>query len=488
MKRKRTGFTVFIISFLLFSFFVYLFQNYSWRSLNVSRQKVNLLKYAGDLYQSRLGNYQDLWASIVEDGLWDQLQEKSQQDQDFILDTISLLFSDGLVYMVSKDGTVSAASREGRSMGLIGTDLSFRPYVQEGLLGKSAVQSALGVVTGRLGIYFAEPLRDLAGDIAGVMVLKVQAARLLTSVEGVNGETLWIADEKGIIMSSNDQSIILKSWPPLSPTERLNLRNSRKYLDSPISPLPISRHGDWMLWSGSKGILTSVDLSVPGWTLNSFRPQHHFEPLLESQKMLLMAFLLLGFFLCLTISFLVMDIQRRIMVEKELETIAHTDPLTGLLNRRYCLSKLKSMINRAKRGQLNFTICFVDINHLKLVNDEFGHAQGDKYIQTVCQVIDQEIRSTDIFCRMGGDEFLVIHPRAGEKDARDIWQRITTSLERESEQANLHKYSLSYGIVEYGSASTQSPQEIVEMADKMMYKNKMHYKQEKTGSVEAFLK
>ncbi|MEX1041374.1 MAG: GGDEF domain-containing protein [Pirellulaceae bacterium] len=110
-------------------------------------------------------------------------------------------------------------------------------------------------------------------------------------------------------------------------------------------------------------------------------------------------------------------------------TESRTDPLTGLSNRRAlddCLDSLFAMNNRYK---LEFTLCILDVDHFKKVNDENGHLHGDRILQEVSSLIDSCVRETDIVTRYGGEEFVVVMPQTPLKGACVFAERVRTSVE-----------------------------------------------------------
>ncbi|WP_415842728.1 diguanylate cyclase, partial [Pseudomonas reidholzensis] len=115
-------------------------------------------------------------------------------------------------------------------------------------------------------------------------------------------------------------------------------------------------------------------------------------------------------------------------VEEELRTLSITDVLTGIHNRRYFQERLKSELERAQRDGLELAVIMLDIDHFKRINDEFGHAVGDHVLRSLCQHIGQRLRRSDVFCRLGGEEFMVLCPGSDAEQARslalELWQGV----------------------------------------------------------------
>ncbi|MFA7203614.1 MAG: diguanylate cyclase [Candidatus Caldatribacteriota bacterium] len=178
------------------------------------------------------------------------------------------------------------------------------------------------------------------------------------------------------------------------------------------------------------------------------------------------------------------DISERKKKEEQLSHFATTDILTGVYNRRMGMELLGKEIKITKRRNSLLSICFLDLDGLKKVNDEHGHQEGDKLLKKVALVIKNNIRESDIFCRMGGDEFLVIFPDSSEEAAEGIWQRILTDFQKMNRsQECKYPMHVSHGIVEYHKGCFEEGKEIdelIELVDKRMYKEKQQHKK---GSV-----
>lgn len=122
------------------------------------------------------------------------------------------------------------------------------------------------------------------------------------------------------------------------------------------------------------------------------------------------------------------DISDLKRVEEELRALSVTDSLTGIHNRRYFQERLKSELERAQRDQLELAVIMLDIDHFKRINDQFGHAVGDHVLRSLCQRISQRLRRTDVFCRLGGEEFMVLCPGSNVDQAYslavELWQGV----------------------------------------------------------------
>ncbi|MFZ5937020.1 sensor domain-containing diguanylate cyclase [Pseudomonas sp. HS6-2] len=115
-------------------------------------------------------------------------------------------------------------------------------------------------------------------------------------------------------------------------------------------------------------------------------------------------------------------------VEEELRTLSVTDALTGIHNRRYFQERLKVELDRAQRDELDLAVIMLDIDHFKRINDQYGHAVGDHVLRSLCQRIGQRLRRTDVFCRLGGEEFMVLCPGSNAEQARmlatELWHGV----------------------------------------------------------------
>lgn len=155
---------------------------------------------------------------------------------------------------------------------------------------------------------------------------------------------------------------------------------------------------------------------------------------------------------------------------EEVKAQAVTDGLTGLYNRRYFEEYLKKEVTRALRQQQAFSIIGLDLDHLKQINDKYGHAFGDLAIKTVARVLKKNARSIDTAARMGGEEFNVILPGVDSNGAMIAAERIRKALENEPLDTIGH-ITASIGVATFLEHS-DNIEDIIELTDQAMYQSK----------------
>jgi diguanylate cyclase (GGDEF)-like protein len=161
--------------------------------------------------------------------------------------------------------------------------------------------------------------------------------------------------------------------------------------------------------------------------------------------------------------------------EAELERQAAVDELTGLCNRRAAMTMLEKEISAARRQETPLTICYLDLDGLKEVNDTFGHAEGDALLRFFAGEAARSLRAEDSVCRMGGDEFLLILPRCPEGEAEQLVRRIEERLARlGSGRERSYAPAFSYGLAQWAAGLTID--QLLEVADNRMYAQKARKK------------
>ena len=142
------------------------------------------------------------------------------------------------------------------------------------------------------------------------------------------------------------------------------------------------------------------------------------------------------------------DISDLKRVEEELRALSVTDSLTGIHNRRYFQEQLQSEMQRLERGGGEMAVIMLDIDHFKRINDQYGHGVGDQVLRGLCERIGRRLRRTDVFCRLGGEEFMVLCPDTSARQALILAQELWQGL-RSSPIAPVGRVTASFGIASW---------------------------------------
>lgn len=156
------------------------------------------------------------------------------------------------------------------------------------------------------------------------------------------------------------------------------------------------------------------------------------------------------------------------------QDLANKDEVTGLFNQRKLSSDLDKAVVEHKKNNQTFCIMFIDVDHFKQVNDNFGHVVGSQMLLEIAQELRELLRSSDKIYRYGGDEFVVIMPEANLETVHKVAIRVNQAVKKKSfnvGQAKDYKLGLSIGIAEFPT-DAQTSKEIIEFADQMMYVSK----------------
>jgi len=158
----------------------------------------------------------------------------------------------------------------------------------------------------------------------------------------------------------------------------------------------------------------------------------------------------------------------------EARKLAETDALTGLFNQRYFHDTLRREVTRAHRYERNLALIVFDLDDFKSVNDEVGHLAGDRVLAQAADRLREAVRSVDVPCRIGGDEFAVILPESSAEDADQLYRRVHNSMRGVALGPEGHSLHLSAGIAELEHGDTAAS--IFERADAALYRAKDHGK------------
>ncbi len=167
---------------------------------------------------------------------------------------------------------------------------------------------------------------------------------------------------------------------------------------------------------------------------------------------------------------LIRDVTTEKNLQNELRQLSISDALTCLFNRRHLDACLARELDRCKRYSHEISILMFDVDHFKQFNDDHGHNMGDRVLKFIADTAKQSIRKIDIPCRYGGEEFLIILPETGFECAMMVAERVRTAIEAGS--VDDKRVTISIGVATYPWIIANTPQQLIEAADKALYEAK----------------
>lgn len=150
---------------------------------------------------------------------------------------------------------------------------------------------------------------------------------------------------------------------------------------------------------------------------------------------------------------------------EQVRTMAVSDPLTGLANYRRLISVLEAELDRSRRTQRPFSVVLLDMDGLKIINDQYGHLTGSRALVRIGKVLRNHSRAIDTPARYGGDEFALVLPEAGKDIATRVVTRIRERLASETEAPTL---SVSAGVAAFPEDG-DTPEKLLGSADRALY-------------------
>lgn len=158
----------------------------------------------------------------------------------------------------------------------------------------------------------------------------------------------------------------------------------------------------------------------------------------------------------------------------ELSALVATDALTGLFNFRHFKAMLQTEMDRSKRSGIPTSLAMVDLDHFKRVNDNYGHEIGNQALQHLADILMSEVRTTDIVCRYGGEEFAMIFPETHLNLAVKVADRIRNQIASRPLIVEDKEIAItaSMGISVYMKTSVLDIDDFIESVDKYLYEAK----------------
>jgi two-component system cell cycle response regulator len=168
---------------------------------------------------------------------------------------------------------------------------------------------------------------------------------------------------------------------------------------------------------------------------------------------------------------------RQSLIDREIRSLAVTDDLTGLYNRRGFLASATTQLKVAHRHTENVLLLYCDVDNLKEINDSFGHQAGDEALVRAAAALRETFRDSDILARLGGDEFAALAADASVPNRHAIVPRIEKSLEKWNAEETRYNLSFSIGVARFNPQASVSLGELMARADEDMYVHKRFHRE-----------
>lgn len=324
------------------------------------------------------------------------------------------------------------------------------------------------------------PLRDGEGQVFGVLgtyeditsrklaeqALFLEKEKLRITLMSI-GDGVIVTDKKGKVLLINMVAEVLTGWPQeLSRGRRID---EIFRIENEQSRIPCRNPVDLVMESGKIAGLANhtVLISRDG---SERAIDDSASPITDKDGNVIGAVLVFR------------DVTEKRNKENEIIYLSYHDSLTGLYNRRYFEEEIRRLdVERS----LPLSIIMSDVNGLKFANDVFGHAEGDRLLQSATGIIKKTCRSGDIIARWGGDEFIILLPNTPERTAQDICRRVVQLCSDENEKTISTSISLGYAVKEHPD---QDMMKLLKVAEDNMYKYKFLENRSFRSSIVASIK
>lgn len=424
-----------------------------WMIFAGNKKKYDQIRFINTAGDEKIRiNYSNEVATAVAE---QELQNK--RNRYYFIDTIKL--KDGQIYMSKFDLNIENNMLE----------IPIKPMIRLGLPVFDNKNNKRGVlVLNYLGQYTIDEFEKIARNAQGTAYL-------------VNAEGFWLAgqdtEKEWGFMYQTKESYVFKNQFPREWERMIKEQNGQFYSANGLFTFRTIHPGRevQMLISGKNSGPFQIEACDNLWMVISHVPDSvasyvNDKPiiLISMRNLYNNPVLLLGLAIISLITAILLVLYRE--GNEKIKILATYDVMTGSFNRASGLSILENMLMKNKE---NITICFIDINGLKEVNDILGHDQGDDLILTAVKAIKDNIRSIDFVIRMGGDEFIICLPDTTVDQAEIIWQRIVKNIEKINDESNKEFYiSLSHGISMIKNNYPSKIDEVIKEADIKMYDEK----------------
>ena len=163
------------------------------------------------------------------------------------------------------------------------------------------------------------------------------------------------------------------------------------------------------------------------------------------------------------------------LIHDKIYRMATIDVGTGIFNKKHLLESIESEFQFARTTGKDLSVVYFDLDFFKKINDNYGHNAGDYILKESARIVGEGLRKEDIFCRFGGEEFVILLPDAAAKQAYDSAERIRKKMEAHIFEFENHKLkqTVSLGVSQL-QPSMKTPAELLDDADRKLYQSKQN--------------
>jgi two-component system C4-dicarboxylate transport sensor histidine kinase DctB len=442
---------------------------------------------------------------LVIEALQNKNSPQRVHEANMLLDRINSSARSSVIYALDDKGLTIISSNWEESNSFIGKNYAFRPYFKDAIKGGTGRFYGMGV-TSQLPGYYLSHVVQKNNAVLGVAVVKVDLSTL-DEASHSGSEEVIVTDENGVIFFSSRADWKYRPLRLLSPEPEAQLKATRQYDAVLKPPLPITvedelQDGERLVsvtqtakdGSGeetARYLLKTATLDESHWTIGVLVSATEMDA--RAQRT---AVISSGALALLALSFMYLqqvhhrsrerkkslealwcahealeqkhrELQR---LNEDLRVTAITDPLTGAYNRRFFFESVPKIISSANRHHFPFSVITVDVDHFKRINDEYGHAAGDKVLQTLTVICKESLREADVFARFGGEEFIMALPNTVAEMAKIVAERVrvTVMSSQVDEGSTPIRITVSCGVSQY-RAGESGVEEALKRADDALY-------------------
>jgi diguanylate cyclase (GGDEF)-like protein len=168
---------------------------------------------------------------------------------------------------------------------------------------------------------------------------------------------------------------------------------------------------------------------------------------------------------------------KNVQLFEELQVSCVTDSLTGCFNRAYAVTTLDAELRRRVRTKSELAAVMLDVDRFKAINDQYGHVSGDKMLMAIGEALRRTLRTSDVKCRYGGDEFFIILPETPREAAEHVAEHLRTAIEQIDLQDVTPRLSCRVSLgVAFAEPGELNSLAVIQRADEAMYRDKAHHR------------